>query len=98
MALVKLLRGGLLTLPAATRRALRLSEGDYLEAEVVERGVLLRPVKVVDRAAAWDDLAALLRERKWSGPGPEPSDDELLETADDEIHALRAEHDQGRPR
>ena len=92
MALVKLLRGGLLTLPAAARREMKLNEGDYLEAEVVERGVLLRPVKMVDREKAWDDLAALLRERKWPGPGPEPSDDELLEMADDEIHAMRAGH------
>src|SRR3954471_15434607 len=93
MALVKLLRGGQLTLPAETRKALRLVEGDYLEAELVQGGVMLKPVAVVDRTKAWDDLMAIIDEPKWRGPGPEPSDDELLELADEEVHALRREHE-----
>ena len=93
MALVKLLRGGQLTLPAEARKALRLAEGDYLEAEVVQGGVMLKPVAVVDRTKAWDDLMAIIDEPKWRGPGPEPSDDELLELADEEVHALRREHE-----
>jgi AbrB family looped-hinge helix DNA binding protein len=93
MALVKLLRGGQLTLPAEARKALRLAEGDYLEAEVVQGGVMLKPVAVVDRGKAWDDLMAIIDEPKWRGPGPEPSDDELLELADEEVHALRREHE-----
>jgi len=92
MALVKLLRGGQLTLPAEARKALRLAEGDYLEAEVVQGGVMLKPVAVVDRTKAWDDLMAIIDEPKWRGPGPEPSDDELLELADEEVHALRRGH------
>ena len=98
MALVKLLRGGLLTLPAATRRKLGLKEGDYLEAAEVEGGVMLKPVAVVDRQRAWDDLMAIINEPKWRGPEPEPSDDELLELANEEIHAMRREHDQSRSR
>src|SRR3954451_2351478 len=93
MALVKLLRGGQLTLPAEARKALHLAEGDYLEAEVVQGGVMLKPVAVVDRAKAWDDLMAIIDEPKWRGPGPEPSDDELLAMADEEVHALRREHE-----
>lgn len=96
MALVKVLRGGQLTLPAETRKALQLSEGDYLEAAVVDGEVRLRPVAVIDRQKAWDDLMTLIDEPKWRGPGPEPSDEEVLAMADDEIHALRREHDQSR--
>ena len=93
MALVRMLRGGQVTLPAEARKALKLKEGDYLDLEVTERGVLLKPVAVVDRAKAWDDLAAILSRGKWVGPGPEPSDDELLEQADAAVHAQRADHD-----
>src|SRR5436305_7417411 len=93
MALVKLLRGGQLTLPAEARKALHLVDGDYLEAELVQGGVMLKPVAVVDRGQAWDRLMAIIDEPKWRGPGPEPSDDELLELADEEVHALRSEHE-----
>jgi hypothetical protein len=48
---------------------------------------------VVDRTKAWDDLMAIIDQPKWRGPGPEPSDDELLELADEEVHALRREHE-----
>ena len=93
MALVRMLRGGQVTLPAEARKALKLKEGDYLDLEVTERGVLLKPVAVVDRAKAWDDLSAILSRVKWVGPGPEPSDDELLELANEAVHAQRADHD-----
>jgi AbrB family looped-hinge helix DNA binding protein len=76
MALVRLLRGGQVTLPAETRKALRLAEGDYLEAEVADGAVRLRPVAVVDRVAAWRDLMAIVRRDKWIGPEPRPSPEE----------------------
>src|SRR3954468_19209707 len=93
MALVRMLRGGQVTLPAEARKALKLKEGDYLDVELTERGVLLKPVAVVDRAKAWDDLAAILSRAKWVGPGLEPSDDELLERANEAVHAQRADRD-----
>jgi AbrB family looped-hinge helix DNA binding protein len=92
MALVRMLRGGQVTLPAEARKALKLKEGDYLDLEVTERGVLLKPVAVVDRAKAWDDLGAILSRDKWVGPGAEPSDDELLDQVNEEVHAHRADH------
>src|SRR5215218_3207234 len=76
MPLVKLLRGGLLTLPAATRRKLGLKDGDYLEAVEVEDGVLLKPVALVDRQEAWKRLMAIVREDKWIGPEPRPNPEE----------------------
>ena len=53
MTLVKLRKSAQLTLPTEIREALDVGEGDYLEAELVEGGVLLRPVDVVRREAAW---------------------------------------------
>ena len=61
MSLVKVIRNGQITLPAEAREALRLKEGDYLEAEVVEGEVRLKPV-AVDRKAAWRKIREALGE------------------------------------
>jgi AbrB family looped-hinge helix DNA binding protein len=53
MALLKLRRFFQLTLPAELRKQYHLAEGDYLEAEAVEAGILLKPVRVVERKKAW---------------------------------------------
>ena len=37
-----------------------------------------------------DDLDAILKRVKWIGPGPEPSEDEVLEMANDAVHEVRA--------
>ncbi len=76
MALIKLLRGGLLTLPAKTRRKLGLKDGDYLEAVEVEDGVLLKPVEILDRAQARAELRSIITQDKWIGGEPRPSPDE----------------------
>jgi AbrB family looped-hinge helix DNA binding protein len=49
MALVRLKRAAQITLPAELRKQFNLEEGDYLEAEAVEGGILLKPVSVMDR-------------------------------------------------
>ena len=49
MALMRVRALSQLTLPADVRKALNVKEGDYLEAEIVEQGVLLKPVSVVAR-------------------------------------------------
>ena len=46
MALVKLRRAAQITLPLALREALSLKEGDYLEAQLTEAGILLSPVSI----------------------------------------------------
>jgi len=44
---------GQVTIPADIRRAIGLEEGDPVEVEVVEGGILLRPQKVIDATQAW---------------------------------------------
>lgn len=90
MALVRLLRGGQVTLPAALRDKLKLAKGDYLEAEVVENGVLLRPVSVVEREQAWDELMEIVDEPKWRAP-PTMSPEEEEEWIAAEVEAARRE-------
>jgi AbrB family looped-hinge helix DNA binding protein len=51
-ALLKILRSGQITLPAELRWQFDLAEGDYLEAQAVKKGILLKPVNVVARQQA----------------------------------------------
>jgi AbrB family looped-hinge helix DNA binding protein len=68
MPLIRLRRAAQLTLPLEIRRAARLKEGDYLEAEVTQAGILLRPVNVDRREPTVEEEADILevvnRERK----------------------------------
>lgn len=60
MALVRLRRAAQITLPTEIRRAARLKEGDYLEAELTEAGILLRPVSVDRREPTPEEEAEIL--------------------------------------
>ena len=44
---------GQITIPSEIRKAARLEEGDPVEVELVEGGILLRPMKVIDATQAW---------------------------------------------
>jgi AbrB family looped-hinge helix DNA binding protein len=89
MALVRVRERAQITLPQEVRDALKVKQGDYLEAEIVAGGVLLRPKAVVDRDG--DDARARLQAMlagggtRWAGPGPEPSEDALLRDVADSI-------------
>jgi AbrB family looped-hinge helix DNA binding protein len=60
MALVRVKRAGQVTLPAELRKQFHLEEGDYLEAEAVENGILFKPVSVVERQKAWERVREVL--------------------------------------
>jgi AbrB family looped-hinge helix DNA binding protein len=60
MALVRLKRAAQITLPAELRKRYNLEEGDYLEVEAVEGGILLKPIAVVDLQQARQALRDLL--------------------------------------
>lgn len=53
MARTTLRSKGQLTLPEEIRSAAHLEEGDLLEAELTDEGILLRPQKVIDASQAW---------------------------------------------
>jgi AbrB family looped-hinge helix DNA binding protein len=48
--LVKVKRKGQMTLPRTLREQFGLHEGDYLKAEAVPDGILLKPVTIADRS------------------------------------------------
>ncbi len=88
MALVKVRRAAQITLPAEVREKLNLREGDYLEAEITERGVLLKPIALVERQKAWEELMEIVDTPKWRKPmtmSPEEEEDMIFE----EVEALR---------
>lgn len=60
MTLVRLRRAAQITLPLEIRQAARLEEGDYLEAQVTEAGILLRPVSIGSRQPTPDQEAEIL--------------------------------------
>ena len=92
MPLVRMLRGGQITLPAEARKALKLSEGDYLDLEVQSGTLLLKPVTVVDRAETDRQLDAILSRVKYAGPEPEPSEDEVMDMVVEEVRAASRGH------
>src|SRR5437762_3399985 len=53
MARTTLRAKGQLTLPEEIRAAAHLEEGDLLDAELTDEGILLRPQKVIDATQAW---------------------------------------------
>lgn len=80
------------SLPQEAWDALNLRAGDELDAEIVEGGVLLRKA-TTDRQKAWDRLMEIVNRPKFAGPGPEPTDDEILEQAVEDVHWAREQHE-----
>ncbi len=95
MALIKMLRGGMFTLPAATRRKLGLKDGDYVQAVEVEEGVLLKPVTLVSPAEAERRLDEILSRVTPREHRPERSEDELVSEVADIIRQTRRENAKG---
>ena len=91
-----MLRGGQVTLPAEARKALNLHEGDYLDLEMTDGKVTLKPVTVVDRAEADRQLDRILSRVRYVGPKPKPSEDQLMDIVAGEVRSVRAGHAKGR--
>jgi AbrB family looped-hinge helix DNA binding protein len=92
MALVRLLRGGQVTLPAELRQKLQVKEGDYLEAEVVENGMLLKPVAFVSRERAWKAIREAQQSVRYIGPEPRPSPEDEEEQIYEIVREFRDDH------
>jgi AbrB family looped-hinge helix DNA binding protein len=89
MALLKILRSSQITLPAELRRQFGLAEGDYLEAQAVQEGILLKPVNVVDRQKAGQALLKLLDRVHATQPASTLSAREQEELIAREVKAFR---------
>jgi AbrB family looped-hinge helix DNA binding protein len=79
---------GQVTIPADVRRAARLEEGDPIEVEVVEEGILLRPQKVIDATQAWFWSRAWQERVRRSVEQVEAGDSERFETDEEFLAAL----------
>ena len=92
MALVKVKRFAQVTLPPELRKRFNLAEGDYLEAEAVRDGILLKPVSVVERRKAGKALAKLLARVHAKQPPSKVSPKEEEELIARKVRAFRKQH------
>ena len=82
---------GQITIPASIRKAAHLEEGDPIEVEMVEEGILLRPRKVIDATQTW------FWTPRWQAGEREASEElaaglgEKFETDEEFLAALRAD-------
>lgn len=88
MTRVRLLRGGQITLPAEVRRKLKLAEGDYLEAELVDNGVLLKPISD-EREKTWQRVLDAPKSVRSIGPEPRSRPDQEEEMIFEAAEASR---------
>ena len=95
MALLKVRDRARITLPAEIRKVLNVSAGDYLEARIVEGGVLLKPASAPRDEKAWDELLDIVDTPKRREPTA-LSPDEEEEWIAEQIEAFRREQAAGR--
>lgn len=53
MNAIPILRNGQITLPAKLRQLLNLEAGDYLEPQIKNKTIILKPKKLIDLDQAW---------------------------------------------
>ncbi len=92
MPRVTVRRAAELTLPPEAAEKLGVVGGGELDVELVEGGVLLKPVDA--REKGWERVFKAVETVQYVGPEPEPSEDEVMEMVVEEIHALRREHEE----
>ncbi|MBA3653757.1 MAG: AbrB/MazE/SpoVT family DNA-binding domain-containing protein [Actinobacteria bacterium] len=81
---------GQLTLPEEIRAAARLEEGDLLEAEITDEGILLRPQKVIDATQAWFWTPESQRDERAADGDLEAGRMESFNSGDEFLDALRS--------
>lgn len=92
MSILKLRKFAQVTLPADLRKKFNLAEGDLLEAEAVEKGILLKPVAVVEKEKAWGQLFKSMENVKDSRPKPKQSAKKQEEEIAKMVKAFRKQH------
>ena len=53
MPTIQVRRNFQITLPASIRKILGIEEGDFIEAEIKDETVLLKPQKMIDKSQTW---------------------------------------------
>ena len=96
MPLVRIGKRSDITLPDDICEALDVRAGDLLRTEIVDGGVLLKPADEADKEKAWNQLMGLVGSAEWTGPGPEPSEDEIMQIAVEAVREVRREKREGR--
>ena len=79
-----------MTLPEEIRAAARLEEGDLLETEITEDGILLRPQKVIDATQAWFWSPQWQQGEREADADLAAGRGETFNSAEDFLDALRA--------
>lgn len=74
MPLIKVIRNGQITLPAGLREELDIKEGDYLEAEVKEKEIILRLKVVLDHNDAVKMLHQIMDDVQSRTKGIDPEE------------------------
>ncbi len=92
MSLLKLRKFAQVTLPADLRKKFNLAEGDFLEAEAVENGILLKPVTVVEREKAWTQLFQSIENVKDRKPKPKQNAKKQEEEIVKIVKGFRKQH------
>lgn len=92
MPLVKVRRFAQVTIPVELREQFDLAEGDYLEATAVKEGILLKPVTVMEREKAWEQLKQLLDRVHARQPKSKKSPKEQEEEIARMVKAFRKQH------
>lgn len=89
------LRGkGQITIPLAIREAIHLEEGDPVEVELVQEGILLKPQKVIDATQAWFWSSAWQAGEAEAARELRAGAGETFESGEDLLAALQADvHD-----
>jgi antitoxin PrlF len=81
---------GQLTLPEEIRTAAHLEEGDLLDAEITDEGILLRPRKVIDSTQAWFWASAWQAGEREADADRDAARVETFESGDSLIEGLRS--------
>lgn len=89
MPRVKVRRAPEITLPKEAWQKLGAADGDYIDVDIVEEGVFLRPLS--EREKAWERITEAGKSVRYKGPEPRPSPEEEEQWIAEEIKAMRKE-------
>jgi AbrB family looped-hinge helix DNA binding protein len=98
MARTTLRAKGQLTLPEEIRSKAHLEEGDLLDAEITEDGILLRPRKIIDSNQAWFWTPTWQAGEREVDMDRDAGDVETFGSGDSFVEGLRSVAKTGKPR